>query len=31
VCKKDEGRMMRTVEQEGKKLGGKVGCNWTII
>jgi hypothetical protein len=29
VCKKDEGRVMRTVEQEGKELRGKVGCNWT--
>jgi hypothetical protein len=30
-CNNDEGRMMRTVEEEGKKLGGKVGCNWAVM
>ena len=30
-CNNDEGRVMRTVEEEGKKLGGKVGCNWALM
>ena len=31
VCKNDEDRVMRTVEEEGKKLGGKVGSNWALM
>ena len=31
MCKNDEDRVIRTVEDEGKKLGGKVGCNWALM